>query len=81
MVMVSNSRSSMTSTTLTTSIGEVPVSQLNDWNNTSFSQLCLRKSASELTMLSQNSDLSADKRAIAAHTRDQLFEEATDNHV
>ena len=81
MVLVSNPRSSMTSPTLTTSIGEVPVSQLNAWNNTSFSQLCLRKSASELTMLSQNSDLSADKQAIAAHMRDQLFEKTADNHV
>ncbi len=81
MALVSNPRSSTTAATLTTPIGDVSVSCLNAWNNTSFSQLCLRKSDSELTMLSQSSDLNADKRTIAARMQDRLFKEVTGNQV
>jgi hypothetical protein len=77
MEMVSNSRPSTTASKLTTPIGEVSVPDLNAWNNTSFSQLCLRKSDSELTMLSHSRDLSPDKRAIAA----QMIEDSTGNQV
>jgi hypothetical protein len=60
----------MTASMVATSIGSVPVCRLNDWNNTSFSKLCLTKSDSELAALSQDSDLHPDKKAIAARMRE-----------
>ncbi|MEB0136457.1 hypothetical protein QN362_14040 [Actimicrobium sp. CCC2.4] len=75
MAIVFNLTSQTSSPTIQTTIGDVSVPHLNDWNNTSFSQLCLGKSESELLMLSKSGDLSADKRAIAGHLFEQNFQE------
>ena len=48
-----------------TPIGDVPVSSLNKWNNTAFSQLCLQKSDSELAMFAHCPELGTDKQLIA----------------
>ncbi len=81
MELVSNLRSSMAATKLNTSIGDVAVSSLNNWNNTSFSKLCRGVSESELLKLSQSGDLNADKREIASNIYEQCFGESSGNHV
>ena len=52
---------------ISTDIGKFPISSLNNWNNTAFSQLCLRKSGDELLILKDSPDLSSDKQEIAAN--------------
>ncbi|NDP59952.1 MAG: hypothetical protein GZ090_11405 [Oxalobacteraceae bacterium] len=81
MAMVFNLPSHTSSPTIQTTIGNVSVPRLNDWNNTSFSQLCLGKSESELLMLSKSGDLSADKRAIAERLYEKNFQETKSGQV
>lgn len=81
MTIVGNTSRASTAT-VHTSIGDVSVSSLNDWNNTSFSQLCLGKSESDLLALSRNGDLDPDKQSIAQRMYEQRHEETTTgNHV
>ena len=57
--------SAPSTSTITTAIGVQPVRNLNNWNNTAFSQLCLNKSDDALSMLMHSAELSLDKRKIA----------------
>ncbi|NDP59951.1 MAG: hypothetical protein GZ090_11400 [Oxalobacteraceae bacterium] len=70
-----------TAATLSTPIGNVDVSSFNNWNNTSFSQLCLHKSDAELSMLANIPDLGADKRGIAQRVLGQRAGVTTGNQV
>lgn len=81
MTTVSNSVFFVAAPTFTTAIGDISAPRLNDWNNTSFSQLCRGKSQSELLKLSQNGDLDPAKREIAGNIYEQCFGGSSGDHV